>query len=102
MKKHAKSIVLAVAITLAVSSMLFAVFLEPAFAKEEIHKSSTVTYYLGEYNGYLAIFRSQESEPLQILDVRLDSLPERDISRIKSGIYSNDLGEIISVVEDYE
>ena len=102
MKKRVKGIILAVAIAFAVGSMLFAVFFEPASAKGQSLNEPKNSYYLGEYNGLLAIFSLEESIPLQILDVRLDSLPERDIERIKNGIYSNDLGEIFSIIEDYE
>ena len=82
--------------------MVFAAFLEPAYAEEKPAKEQKYKYFLGEYNGNLAIFNREESVPTEILDIRLDSLPERDIERIKNGIESNDLNKIIKVIEDYE
>ncbi len=100
MKKSIKTIILCIAFAFAISSMIFTFFLEPAYAEEKTPKEQK--YFLGEYNGNLAIFSQKESSPIEILDIKLDSLPERDIKRIKNGIESNDLNEIISIIEDYE
>ncbi len=102
MKKSVKVIILGFSIILAISGMIFAVLLEPAYAEEKTPNEQKLKYFLGEYNGNLAIFSVEESAPTEILDIRLDSLPERDIERIKNGIASNDLNEIISIIEDYE
>ena len=102
MKKSLKGIILGIGITLAISCIIFSAHLEPAFAEERTENEQKLKYFLGEYNGNLAIFNTEESLPTEILDIRLDSLPERDIKRIKNGIASNDLNEIIKVIEDYE
>ncbi len=102
MKKSVKIIVLGIAIALTISSMSFTAFFEPAYAEEKAVKEQKLKYFLGEYNGNLAIFSLEKRHPIEILDIKLDSLPERDIERIKNGIESNDLNEIISIIEDYE
>ena len=102
MKNSLKGIILGIGIALAISCIIFSAHLEPAFAEERTENEQKLKYFLGEYNGNLAIFNTEESLPTEILDIILDSLPERDIKRIKNGIASNDLNEIIKVIEDYE
>lgn len=102
MKKNVKGIILGIAIVITISSMIFTFLLEPAYAEEKPANEQKLKYFLGEYNGNLAIFSTEETSPTEILDIRLDSLPERDIERIKNGIASDDLNEIISIIEDYE
>lgn len=71
--------------------------------KEVSSSSSNETYYLlKDYNGTLAIFSSNQVEPIARLDVRTDSLPERDITRLQEGIRADTLEEIYSLAEDYE
>ena len=59
-------------------------------------------YILKDYNGSLAIFEGNSAVPLEILDVKTNSLPERDIEILKNGLHAKTLNEIISMAEDYE
>ena len=86
MKNTVKAIILSVAIIFSVITILFSVFLSSAIAQDQTYKSQEVKYYVGEFEEKVAIFKTSEKNPIEILDVRLDSLPERDIEKIKSKI----------------
>ena len=64
--------------------------------------NSTTTYILKEFNGMLAIYEKDNHTPIEILDVDISTLPERDIEKIKKGILADSLNEIVSLAEDYE
>ena len=70
--------------------------------KSTSYISVTKKYVLKDFNGRIAIFESTQNTPTEVLDVDLSSLPERDIERIKKGIFADSLSEIYSFAEDYE
>ena len=59
-------------------------------------------YYLKDFNGKVAIYEKGQDFPIEVLDVELSSLPERDIEKIKNGIFADSLNEIYLIAEDYE
>lgn len=59
-------------------------------------------YILTDYEGRLAIFENGDPYPLEQLDVFVEELPERDITRIKQGIRTKSLEQALSYAEDYE
>lgn len=102
MSAKTKGIILFLAITIAIFSVCFSVTAKPN-NQQAIHiEKTTVKYYLGEFKGKLAIYKTDSVTPLEVLDIEINSLPERDITRINNKIYADSLNEIISIAEDYE
>lgn len=102
MSAKVKILMVSIAITLAATLFNFSAVSTPASTKNASYTESAKGYYLKDFNGMLAIFENGKNSPLEILDVELASLPERDIERIKKGIFAEDLNEIFSLAEDYE
>ena len=102
MSAKIKGITLFLAITIAIFSVYFSVMAKPDHKESKTIKKATVQYFLGEFNGKLAIYKTDSNTPLEVLDIEINSLPERDITRINNKIHADTLNEIISIVEDYE
>lgn len=59
-------------------------------------------YLVTVYEGKIAVFKENETKPMQILDIPLSMLPEEDISILKKGIRAENIGELKRILEDYE
>lgn len=97
-----KILILTFLFILSVTSALLSILSNPASAQVPKTESIKEEYILKEFNGLLAIFKTGNNKPIEILDVPLNSLPERDIEKIKNGITANTFSEIITIAEDYE
>lgn len=67
-------------------------------------QDETYTYTLKEYYGSIAVYKSYpagQSSIVDIIDVGVDSLPEKDRSMLKSGINVKDEEELLQLIEDY-
>lgn len=90
-------------ITAAIITVTMGFFIKaPTATINETHNTVIKSYILKDYNGMLAIFESGKETPIEVLDVNISSLPERDAEKIKNGIHADNLNEIFSFVEDYE
>ncbi len=101
MKKRIRALILGIAGLVALGFTAFSVAL-PLPSKSKEATTEPTKYFLSEQNGQLAVFQSDISTPILLLNVWVDSLPERDIQRIKNGIPADSLNEAISLAEDYE
>ena len=97
-----KGIILLLAVAIATITISVSAFAKSTFAQNSPSEIIKTKYILGEFNGNLAIFQADNATPLEVLDVKISSLPERDIERIKNGICADTLSEIIMLAEDYE
>lgn len=99
-----KTTVLIILTVLTVFSVSYCVF--GVAAAERIPAQSDtpipVYYTLTVLDNRLAIYCSDNTKPLRILEVDVHSLPERDITRLNEGITADSLQEIMQLVEDYE
>ena len=59
-------------------------------------------YQLGEFRGRVAVFKYREKIPIEVLEVRLDSLPEYDQNELRKGVYVYSDAELQSRIEDYD
>ena len=97
-----KILILSTVISVATMVFCFSVGSSPQTTPNASKPSKDKQYILKEYDGMLAIYESNQSSPIEVLDVDISTLPERDIEKIKNGIYANSLNEIYSFAEDYE
>lgn len=58
-------------------------------------------YILTEYNGKLAVFHEGNSDPIEIFDITLDSLPQQDQELLTKGLKTSSKKELLLWIEDY-
>lgn len=58
-------------------------------------------YTLSEYKGKIAVFRNQESIPIDIYDVYVSTLPQHDRTLLEKGIHIETPEELQKLIEDY-
>ena len=93
------------------SVLLILVLLGGYYAEKTIFETATenvnqteqfsVSYTLKEYNGFLALFLNENSEPQAIYSVCIESLPQTDINLLSQGITVSDLSSLQQLLEDY-
>ena len=63
-------------------------------------KSGRARYLLREKDGYVAVYRSGENRPLRTTDIETRLLRRADRAMLEKGIPAEDLGELLSLLED--
>lgn len=102
MNARIKGIILVLAVVLATVTICISATAKPNTDENIASEKTETKYYLGNFKGRLAIYKTDNENPVEVLDVYIASLPERDVNRIKSGIFADTLNEIILIAEDYE
>ena len=78
--------------------------------KESISDSSaweaaapeTPKYRISVYKEHVAVFLAGREIPYQILETRVDSLPEYDQALLREGVAARDEAELTQLLQDYE
>lgn len=60
-----------------------------------------LSYLLGSYNGYIALWRQGESQPVKIFPYQVVSLPDADQKALEKGIIVKEKSELHRILEDY-
>ena len=84
-------------------SILF-IRLDNDLQQEENKRTSdnkSVYYTVKEYDGHIAIFINDETQPQNIFDSYVSTLPEKDRERLKKGITVSNKEELQRIIEDY-
>ena len=103
MSARIKILITAILITIATIIFCFSAFSTPITTENSSdYSNQSLKYLLKDFNGMLAVYERDKKSPIEVLDVRISSLPERDAEKIKKGIFANTLNEIYSIIEDYE
>lgn len=81
-------------------SLFFSVFwmVDPL---PENRDSSLSSYILKDWGGKLALFRAEETVPLEIYELYTHLLPEQDAEQLRHGIPLRDLDEVNRLLEDF-
>jgi hypothetical protein len=70
---------------------------------EDVSREGTdVRYVVRSYEGKIAVFSNQQSSPVDMLDVTVDSLPEADQAALSEGIAAESKEALRRILEDYE
>lgn len=69
---------------------------------EESKEENNNGYIVKKYNGQVAIFKEGESDPFEILDINISSLPESDQKALETGISIKDSDKLRKLIEDYD
>jgi len=57
-------------------------------------------YMIKEYNGNIAVYKTDEQQPTDIYEVPVETLPEEDVDNLKTGIPVKDEAELQRLIED--
>ena len=60
-----------------------------------------LSFYLGLYNGYIALWNSEEPQPVQVFPYRADAYPKIDQSALGRGIPITSQEDLTQLLEDY-
>ena len=58
-------------------------------------------FLLGNYKGYLALWKEDREDPVQIFPLQVSSLPEQDQATLERGIPARSETELSSLLEDF-
>lgn len=59
-------------------------------------------YLIREHEGYVAVFRAQNSEqPEMVLDTPVKYLPDYDRAQLEEGIPVSDYAQLVTLIEDF-
>ena len=61
----------------------------------------TLMFLLGNYKGYLALWKEDRPEPFQIFPLQIASLPQADQAALENGIRARSETELSSLLEDF-
>lgn len=61
----------------------------------------TLAFLLGAKDGYIALWRAGEKDPLTVFPYRVASLPRADQNALNEGIYLASEEELRALIEDY-
>ena len=100
-KYRAVSVVL---MSILIAAVIVLCALSQSIQNKRAAESSTlpqVDYVLGEYEGYLAVFRGEQQKPYQVLQMPVQLLPEEDQGAIEAGIHVQTEQELRRLLEDF-
>lgn len=77
---------------------------KPLPTEDGVAEGSTGTpaFILRSYEGKIAVFRPDEVEPLEVLDIYVNHLPDLDIQRLEEGIPVTDQDELLRYLADFD
>ena len=68
----------------------------------EKYIDNTPTYYtVKDYEGKIAIFRNEDTQPFIVYDSYISSLPQADQEKLKNGIIITNTDDLQRAIEDY-
>ena len=85
-------------------SLLFNRFIDKSSVSplpEITSEKPSMVYTLKEYRGKLAVFSSNEDQPLEIFDTPVSTLPLDDRRQIEEGITAVSESQLQKLIEDY-
>lgn len=62
---------------------------------------NAVYYTVAEYQGKVAVFKNSDKIPFEIFEAYVESFPEHDRERLRSGIKTSSEAELQKIIEDY-
>lgn len=60
-----------------------------------------LSFFLGNYNGNVALWRSGQPDPIRVFPYSVQSLPPQDQERLNQGIEIESEQALIRLLEDY-
>ncbi len=99
MKRKSLIFIILISILISVSFLLFFGFLKNS--KNTVAKATEYSYIIKEYDGKIGVYKSDEKNPFQVIDVPTYLLPPYDKTELQSGILVKDEKELQQKLEDY-
>lgn len=63
--------------------------------------SLILSFILGSYNGYIALWEGMDPEPIRIFPYKTTSLPAADQAALEKGIEIDSMEKLVKMLEDY-
>lgn len=60
-----------------------------------------LSFIMGVQDGYVALWKSGETEPLKVFPYQVSSLPPADQAQLRKGIVIDSAEDLIGLIEDY-
>ena len=60
-----------------------------------------LAFLIGNYKGYIALWRTSEEKPLKVFPYCVTSLPRTDQQRINAGIHVETEDDLLHLLEDF-
>ena len=70
-------------------------------AKQFLSMGLIFGFLLGVQNGYVALWKDGNPEPLRVFPYLAENLPEADRMALEQGIHLNNRLQLIQLIEDY-
>jgi hypothetical protein len=58
-------------------------------------------FILGSKNGYIALWRGEDPQPVKVFPYPISALPLQDQQALKNGIRLESIDELYALIEDY-
>ena len=71
------------------------------YHKQAITAAVILGFLLGNYKGYLALWKENSPDPYQIFPLYVESLPKEDQNALEKGIQARSELELEQLLEDY-
>lgn len=71
------------------------------FKRAHLYFSLIFLFILGCKDGYIALWKDSDPEPLRVFPYSVSSLPEADQRALEQGIPIGDEGTLLRLLEDY-
>ena len=99
MKRKSLIFIILITVLISVSFLLFFGFLRNS--KNTVAKATEYSYIIKEYDGKIGVYKAEEKNPFQVIDVPVYHLPPYDKSELELGILIKDEKELQQKLEDY-
>ena len=95
------TIISILSLTSVISNSIKLISYKPRAIIQEITTEELTRYTIKEYNGRIALYKDDNPKPINVYDIFVSSLPETDITTIRSGITVYSEIEAQHIIDEY-
>ena len=99
MKRKSLIFIVLVTVLISVSFLLFFGFLKNS--RDTVAKATEYSYIIKEYDGKIGVYKAEEKNPFQVIDIPVYLLPPYDKTELQSGIPVENEEKLQQILEDY-
>ncbi len=99
MKRKSLIFIILITVLISVSFLLFFGFLKNS--RNTVAGTAEYSYIIKEYNGKIGVYKADEKNPFQVIDVPTYLLPPYDKLELQSGILIENEEKLRQSLEDY-
>ena len=99
MKRKSWIFIVLISVLISVTFLLFFGFLKNS--RSTSAEETNYSYVIKEYEGRIGVYKTDEKNPFQVIDIPTYLLPPYDKLELQSGIPVKDVSELQEKLEDY-